>query len=160
MDEKDDTDIENKVLESVEALEKLLDKASKENEEDATTNVAIMLEEVVEDDGERHGNFNVSIFDFTRETEAITTGGVLSPSLSTCVAYGLLSLLEKDTENVVSEGYNFLAKKIEDEVHKQKEASVVSLSDYKKSMDTDTINLPLTSQTKFGIKDNNKDKGE
>ena len=159
MDDKDDSEIESKVLDSVQALEKILDKASEESNEEGTTSVAIMLEEVLENDGECHGNFNVSIFDFTRETEAMATGGVLEPSISTCVAYGLLSLLEKDTEKIVSEGYTFLTEKIKDEINKKKEAPVVSFADYKKSVDTETIDLPLTSKMKFGIKEEEPDKG-
>ena len=159
MDDKDDSEIESKVLDSVQALEKILDKASEESNEEGTTSVAIMLEEVLENDGECHGNFNVSIFDFTRETEAMATGGVLEPSISTCVAYGLLSLLEKDTEKIVSEGYKFLTEKIKDEINKKKEAPVVSFADYKKSVDTETIDLPLTSKMKFGIKEEEPDEG-
>tara|TARA_R110001592_G_scaffold19240_1_gene79206 strand:- start:1163 stop:1645 length:483 start_codon:yes stop_codon:yes gene_type:complete len=159
MDDKDDSEIESKVLDSVQALEKIIDKASKESNEEGTTSVAIMLEEVLENDGECHGNFNVSIFDFTRETEAMATGGVLEPSISTCVAYGLLSLLEKDTEKIVSEGYKFLTEKIKDEINKKKEAPVVSFADYKKSVDTKTIDLPLTSKMKFGIKEEEPDEG-
>jgi len=159
MDEEDDSKIESKVLDSVQALEKILDKASEESNEEGTTSVAIMLEEVLENDGECHGNFNVSIFDFTRETEAMATGGVLEPSISTCVAYGLLSLLEKDTEKIVSEGYKFLTEKIKDEINKKKEAPVVYFADYKKSVDTETIDLPLTSKMKFGIKEEEPDKG-
>ena len=159
MDDKDDSEIESKVLDSVQALEKIIDKASKESNEEGTTSVAIMLEEVLENDGECHGNFNVSIFDFTRETEAMATGGVLEPSISTCVAYGLLSLLEKDTEKIVSEGYTFLTEKIKDEINKKKEAPVVSFADYKKSVNTETIDLPLTSKMKFGIKEEEPDKG-
>mgnify|MGYP003652753002 FL=1 len=159
MDEKDDSEIESKVLESVQALEKILDKASEKNGEEGTTSVAIMLEEVLENDGECHGNFNVSIFDFTRETETMATGGVLEPSISTCVAYGLLSLLEKDTETIVSEGYNFITKKIEDEINKKKEAPVVYFADYKKIVDTETIDLPLTTKIKFGIKEEEPDEG-
>jgi len=159
MDDKDDSEIESKVLDSVQALEKILDKASEESNEEGTTSVAIMLEEVLENDGECHGNFNVSIFDFTRETEAMATGGVLEPSISTCVAYGLLSLLEKDTEKIVSEGYTFLTEKIKDEINKKKEAPVVSFADYKKSVNTETIDLPLTSKMKFGIKEEEPDKG-
>ena len=159
MDDKDDSEIESKVLDSVQALEKIIDKASKESNEEGTTSVAIMLEEVLENDGECHGNFNVSIFDFTRETEAMATGGVLEPSISTCVAYGLLSLLEKDTEKIVSEGYKFLTEKIKDEINKKKEAPVVSFADYKKSVDTETIDLPLTSKMKFGIKEEEPDEG-
>ena len=159
MDDKEDSEIESKVLDSVQALEKILDKASEESNEEGTTSVAIMLEEVLENDGECHGNFNVSIFDFTRETEAMATGGVLEPSISTCVAYGLLSLLEKDTEKIVSEGYTFLTEKIKDEINKKKEAPVVSFADYKKSVDTETIDLPLTSKMKFGIKKEEPDEG-
>jgi hypothetical protein len=159
MDDKDDSEIESKVLESVQALESILDKASEKNGEEGTTSVAIMLEEVLEDDGECHGNFNVSIFDFTRETETMATGGVLEPSISTCVAYGLLSLLEKDTETIVSEGYNFITKKIEDEINKKKEAPVVYFADYKKIVDTETIDLPLTAKMKFGIKEEESDEG-
>ena len=159
MDDKDDSEIESKVLESVEALEKILDKTSEESSEEGTASVAIMLEEVLENDGECHGNFNVSIFDFTRETEAMATGGVLEPSISTCVAYGLLSLLEKDTEKIVSEGYKFLTEKIKDEINKKKEAPVVYFADYKKSVDTETIDLPLTSKMKFGIKEEEPDEG-
>ena len=159
MDEEDDSKIESKVLDSVQALEKILDKASEESNEEGTTSVAIMLEEVLENDGECHGNFNVSIFDFTRETEAMATGGVLEPSISTCVAYGLLSLLEKDTEKIVSEGYKFLTEKIKDEINKKKEAPVVSFADYKKSVDTETIDLPLTTKIKFGIKEEEPDEG-
>jgi len=159
MDEEDDSKIESKVLDSVQALEKILDKASEESNEEGTTSVAIMLEEVLENDGECHGNFNVSIFDFTRETEAMATGGVLEPSISTCVAYGLLSLLEKDTEKIVSEGYKFLTEKIKDEINKKKEAPVVYFADYKKSVDTETIDLPLTSKMKFGIKEEEPDEG-
>ena len=159
MDEEDDSKIESKVLDSVQALEKILDKASEESNEEGTTSVAIMLEEVLENDGECHGNFNVSIFDFTRETEAMATGGVLEPSISTCVAYGLLSLLEKDTEKIVSEGYTFLTEKIKDEINKKKEAPVVYFADYKKSVDTETIDLPLTSKMKFGIKEEEPDEG-
>tara|TARA_R110000796_G_scaffold57993_1_gene133711 strand:+ start:144 stop:626 length:483 start_codon:yes stop_codon:yes gene_type:complete len=159
MDDKDDSEIESKVLDSVQALEKIIDKASEESNEEGTTSVAIMLEEVLENDGECHGNFNVSIFDFTRETEAMATGGVLEPSISTCVAYGLLSLLEKDTEKIVSEGYTFLTEKIKDEINKKKEAPVVSFADYKKSVNTETIDLPLTSKMKFGIKEEEPDKG-
>ena len=159
MDDKDDSEIESKVLDSVQALEKILDKASEESNEEGTTSVAIMLEEVLENDGECHGNFNVSIFDFTRETEAMATGGVLEPSISTCVAYGLLSLLEKDTEKIVQEGYTFLTEKIEDEINKKKEAPVVYFEDYKKIVDTETIDLPLTSKMKFGIKEEEPDKG-
>ena len=159
MDDKDDSEIESKVLDSVQALEKILDKASEESNEEGTTSVAIMLEEVLENDGECHGNFNVSIFDFTRETEAMATGGVLEPSISTCVAYGLLSLLEKDTEKIVSEGYKFLTEKIKDEINKKKEAPVVSFADYKKSVNTETIDLPLTSKMKFGIKEEEPDEG-
>jgi len=160
MDDKDDSEIESKVLDSVQALEKIIDKASKESNEEGTTSVAIMLEEVSENDGEhRHNSFNVSIFDFTRETEAMATGGVLEPSISTCVAYGLLSLLEKDTEKIVQEGYTFLTKKIEDEINKKKEAPVVYFEDYKKIVDTETIDLPLTSKMKFGIKEEEPDEG-
>jgi len=159
MDDKDDSEIESKVLDSVQALERILDKASEESNEEGTTSVAIMLEEVLENDGECHGNFNVSIFDFTRETEAMATGGVLEPSISTCVAYGLLSLLEKDTEKIVSEGYKFLTERIKDEITKKKEAPVVSFADYKKSVDTETIDLPLTSKMKFGIKEEEPDEG-
>jgi len=161
MDEKDDNDIENKVLENVQALENLLDRAIESNEgEEDKPSVILMLEEVIEDVEYSNGNFNVSIFDFTRESEALTTGGVLSPSVSTCVAYGLLALLEKDTESVLQEGYKFLTQKIEEEITKNKKGDVVSFSDYKKSVTTDTITLPLTSKMNFNIKDNDKDKGE
>ena len=49
MDDKDDSEIESKVLESVQALESILDKASEKNGEEGATSVAIMLEEVLED---------------------------------------------------------------------------------------------------------------
>ena len=53
----------------------------------------------------------------------------------------------------------WLTKKIEDEINKKKEAPVVYFEDYKKIVDTETIDLPLTSKMKFGIKEEEPDKG-